>query len=59
LLKNDDNEIFYHSIQTKVLRNESNSIESFKLPKILKISQLTRPNTLFVFCMDEKNETFI
>jgi len=28
-------EIFYYSIQTKVLRNESNLIESFNLSKIL------------------------
>jgi len=26
---------FYYSIQTKILRNESNLIKSFKLPKIL------------------------
>jgi len=35
LPKNNDNEIFYYSIQTKLFRNESNLIESFKLPRIL------------------------
>jgi len=35
LPKNDDDEFFYYSIQTKVLRNESNLIESFKLLRIL------------------------
>jgi len=30
-----DNEFFYYSIQTKVLRNKSNLIESFKLSSIL------------------------
>jgi len=35
LPKNNDYEIFYYSIQTKVLRNESNLIELFKLPRIL------------------------
>jgi len=31
LPKNNDYEFFYYFIQTKVLRNESNLIESFKL----------------------------
>jgi len=35
LPKNDDNEFFYYSIQTKVLKIESNLIELFKLPRIL------------------------
>jgi len=35
LPKNNDYEIFYYSIQTKVLRNESNLIVSFKLHRIL------------------------
>jgi len=35
LLKNDDNEIFYYSVQKKVLRNENILIESFELPRIL------------------------
>jgi len=35
LPKNNDYEIFYYSIQTKVLKNESNLIESFKLSRIL------------------------
>jgi hypothetical protein len=40
---------FYYSIQTKELRNESNLIESFEMPKILnslKKIQLPHPNTL-------------
>jgi len=34
LPKNDDNEIFCYSIQTKVLRNENILIESFELLRI-------------------------
>ena len=33
--KKDDYEIFYYSIQTKVLRNKNNLIESFKLFRFL------------------------
>jgi len=32
LPKNYDNEIFYFSIQTKILKNESILIKSFELP---------------------------
>jgi hypothetical protein len=37
---NDDNDFFYYSIQIKELRNESNLIESFELPRILNSLKL-------------------